>query len=286
VAVGLLVADAFVSVAGHGAWQITAVVAAAMVVALLMDAGNALLMQSVIQSIFVVGLVQTTSPLTRWLDAVVGGGVALVAAAVVPSAPLRRPRVQAAVVARTAGQLMRGCAAAARAADVEAAAAVLARARRTDGLVRELQTAADEGMDVIASSPFARNHTRHVRRVAHLIDPLARGLLGTRVLARRIVVATSSGDPVPASYLAAVEQLADAVEVMAQVLGDNSSPENARPVLLATARATGELERTGRLSTDVVLAQIRTIIVDLLQVAGMSVDEAVAALPRESTTGP
>ena len=60
---------------------------------------------------------------------------------------------------------------------------------------------------------------------------------------------------------------------------DNGATEIARPPLLALAATTGALERTGQLSTEVVLAQVRSIIVDLLQVSGLTVDEAVAVLP-------
>jgi uncharacterized membrane protein YgaE (UPF0421/DUF939 family) len=280
VAIGVLVADLFVALAGHGAWQITLVVAVSMSIALLMDAGDLLVMQSAVQSIFVAALAPAPGQtLTRWLDAAIGGAVALLAAAVVPSAPLRRPRVQAAVVAQTAADLLRGTAVAARAEDVQLAATVLGQARSTDYLVRELEAAAEEGMDVIASSPFLRRQTPHVRRVADLIEPLDRALRGTRVLARRIVVATSDRERVPPSYLRVIEDLAAALDVMTHVLTDNGAAEIARPPLLAVAAATGDLERTGQLSTEVILAQVRSIIVDLLQVSGLTVDAAVAVLP-------
>ena len=45
---------------------------------------------------------------TRWTDALIGGGVALVAATVVPAAPLRRPREQAAQVVRKIRDLLHG----------------------------------------------------------------------------------------------------------------------------------------------------------------------------------
>ncbi len=49
------------------------------------------------QSIIIAALVPAPSDaLIRWSDAVIGGCVALVAATVVPAAPLRRPREQAA----------------------------------------------------------------------------------------------------------------------------------------------------------------------------------------------
>ena len=280
VALGVLVADVFVSFAGYGAWQICAVVAASMAIALFVEAGGMLVTEAAIQSIFVVTLAPPPGQLfSRWLDAVVGGVVALLAAAIVPAAPLRRPRVQAARVSQAVAVLLRQAGVAARDNDVARAAQVLGRARATEGLIRELEAAADEGMDVIASSPFVRRRSGQVRRVADLIDPLDRSLRSTRVLVRRVVVATSAGEQVPPSYLKAIDDLADAAEIVSHVLTDNAAPEAARPALLAVGAATGALPRTGQLSVEVVLAQIRSIVVDLLQVAGMDVDTAVASLP-------
>ncbi len=280
VAIGVLVADLFVAVAGYGAWQIALVVATSMTVALLLDAGQLLVIQSGVQSIFVVALAPGAGQtFTRWLDAAIGGLVALLAAAVVPSAPLRQPRLQAAQVAATMARLLRGAAEAARLDDVELATSVLGEARMTERLVRELEEAAEEGMDVIASSPFLRPRRADVHRVAGVIEPLDRALRGTRVLARRVLVAATTHELTPPSYLRVIEDLAGAVDVLAQVLTDNGTLEIARPALRTVARATGDLERTGQLSTEVVLGQLRSIIVDLLQVTGMSIDESVAAMP-------
>ncbi len=285
VAVGVLVADLFVAVAGYGTWQIALVTATAMTVALLLDAGQLLVIQSGVQSIFVVTLAPGPGQtFTRWIDAMIGGAVALLAAVVVPSAPLRQPRMQASEVAGTIARLLRGTAEAVRADDIELASAVLAQARMSERLVRELEDAAEEGMDAIASSPLLRPQRGDVHRVVVLIEPLDRALRGTRVLARRVVVAISTGEQVPPSYLSLLTDLATASEVLAQVLLDNVTLANARPPLLAAARATADLERTGQLSTEVVLAQVRSVVVDLLQVTGMGLDEAVAAVPPARST--
>ena len=53
VAVGVAIASVFVEIAGSGAWQVTVVVLVSMSVALLLDAGQLLVMQSAVQSIAV-----------------------------------------------------------------------------------------------------------------------------------------------------------------------------------------------------------------------------------------
>ena len=167
---------------------------------------------------------------------------------------------------------------AAREHDAALAAEVLGRARATEVLVRELQQAADEGLSVIASSPLRRGQRAGVTRVSDLVEPLDRALRSTRVLTRRMVAAISR-EQVPASYLVVLDDLARAVEILSEALTDNAAPEVGRSALLAVGRATGDLERIGGLSTEVVLAQVRSVVVDLLQVTGLDTGEALAALP-------
>lgn len=88
VALGLVVADVFVSVFGNGGWQIALIVGVAMSSALLLDAGGLLVIQAAVQSVFITAVgVAPGQAFTRWLDALIGGAVALAAAAIVPHAP-------------------------------------------------------------------------------------------------------------------------------------------------------------------------------------------------------
>jgi uncharacterized membrane protein YgaE (UPF0421/DUF939 family) len=282
VAVGVFVADVFVQVAGSGAWQVTAVVLVSMAIARFLDGGPVLVTQAAVQSIVVVTLVATPGQaFTRWTDALIGGGVALAAATVVPQAPLRRPRVVAAQVVRKIGDLLRQAASSAVAGDVEAAAEVLASARATDALLLDLRAAADEGLSVLASSPFSRSQAAGVRKVADLVEPLDRAMRSTRVLVRRITVAVGRGETMPAEYPALLRDLAAATEVIGRALSENASPEVGRAAVLDVARASGRVPRTSRFATETVLAQARSVVVDLLQLTGLDVEEALAALPPE-----
>ncbi|MDN5791351.1 MAG: FUSC family protein, partial [Micrococcales bacterium] len=120
VAVGIFTADLFVRVVGTGPWQVTLVVLVSMALAVLLDSGRLLITQAAVQSIVVTTLVpQPGQGFTRWTDALVGGGVALVAAMVYPQAPLRRPRVAAATAVRKVSELLRGAARSSDLADVE-----------------------------------------------------------------------------------------------------------------------------------------------------------------------
>jgi hypothetical protein len=209
-----------------------------------------------------------------------------VAAAVVPRAPLRRPREEAALVVRRIAELLRAGARSADEGDVEAGLEVLAGARNTDRLIRELQDAADEGLSVLASSPFRRRHVGHVRRMVELVEPLDRALRNTRVLVRRMALTSYHHQRLPHAYVLLCVDLADVVDEMADELAAGHSladphgpTSDVRRGLLRIGEGTAQVERVADLSADVVLAQIRSIVVDLLQVTGMDVLEATDALP-------
>jgi hypothetical protein len=159
------------------------------------------------------------------------------------------------------------------------AMALLADARSTDHLIRELQDAADEGLDVVASSPFRVRHGPGLRKMAQLVEPLDRSLRSTRVLVRQCAVAAYRRQEIPHSYAALAAELAAAVEVVAIELDADRLATAAQPALLAVGKATGEVERGPDLSTEVMLAQFRAIVADLLLLTGMDPFEATDALP-------
>ncbi|WP_121255972.1 FUSC family protein [Nocardioides ferulae] len=280
VAIGVLVGDLLVWQFGSGWWQLTAIVALAMTVALLLDGGQLFVNQAAVQSIVVATLIADPgAAFTRWTDALVGGAVALVAATAVPAAPLRRPREQAAVVVRKVSALLR--AAGEVMVDGESAPALelLADARSTDHLIRELQAAAEEGMAVVASSPFRVRHRGNLRRMADLVEPLDRSLRSTRVLVRQTAVAAYRRRPVPSGYARLAFDLADATDLVADELAADRMAVAARDRLLAIAAATGAVERTQVLPVEAILAQLRSVVADLLVLTGLDEVESTDALP-------
>lgn len=280
VAVGVLMGDLLVVWLGTGWWQITLVVTLAMSLALLLDGGPLLVTQAAVQSIVVTTLVVSPGgALIRWTDALIGGAVALVAATVVPAAPLRRPREQAARVLRKEAELLRAAADVMLNGEVEPALVLLADARTTDYLIDELQQAAHEGLAVVRSSPFRVRHKPGLRRLADLVEPLDRSLRSTRVLARYVAMAAYRHRSVPSDYASVARQLADAVDLVADELQADRLAVVARPALVAVGMATAQLPREAALSVEVVLAQLRAVVSDLLMLTGMGQLESTDALP-------
>jgi uncharacterized membrane protein YgaE (UPF0421/DUF939 family) len=283
VAVGVFVGDLFVLLVGSGAWQVGLVVTLSMSVALLLDAGRLLVTQAAVQSIVVVTLLpDPEAAFTRWSDALVGGAVALAAATAVPRAPLRRPRLQAAVVMRKVAALLDTAASVMTDGDVDTALSLLEDARSTDGLIRELQDASDEGLSVVASSPFRLRHRSEQRRMAELVEPLDLAMRNTRVLVRRAAVAAYRRERVPDGYGRLCADLGSCAAHIAEELEADRLPAAARAGLLEVAAGTAQVGRGPDLSAEVVLAQIRSITADLLRITGMGVMESTDAIPPAS----
>ena len=270
VALGVLVSDVLTHWLGSGGWQIGLIVSLAMGTALLFGQSVVFVNQAAVQGIVVAALVPSSgAAFLRWTDALIGGAVALVAAAAVPRAPLRRPREQAAVIVRKVAALLRAAAESVLDGDVQRSLDVLGDARTTDQLIAELRAAADEGLSIVRSSPFRRRHRGGVRAMAELVEPLDFAMRNTRVLVRRVAVAAYRREPVPPAYAALLDDLADATEVVAGELAAGRAAGVARDALVGLAQATATIERSSDLSAEVILAQVRSLIADLLAVTGM-----------------
>lgn len=282
VSVGIGVGDLFSHEFGRGAWQIVAVVTLSMTSAILLDAGTMLTSQAAVQSIVVTTLLPLDGGLGRILDALVGGAVALVAATIVPGAPLRRPRQEAAKVAEELARLLALGRQSAFEGDEDKAKETLDRARRTESLLGDLRAASSEGLDVVRASPLRRHTSHQVRSMAELVAPLDRALRTTRVLLRRITVSARLAETMPPDYLALLDALADVAHLMAVELGENRLADAVQPALVEVAERSTEASVPLTLSAAVVLGQIRSLIVDLLEISGMSHDAAVAVVPHRA----
>ncbi len=83
----------------------------------------------------------------------------------------------------------------------------------------------------------------------------------------------------PFDYLDLVDQLADVTDFCAQELSARRIPERARPRIIALADATSAAGMHGTLSGLVIFAQLRSMLVDLLELTGLDYVEARALVP-------
>lgn len=280
VAIGVLVGDVLVHLIGTGPLQVVLVTLLAMSLAVLAGAGGIIMIQAGVQSMIVVTLVAPPGyAFSRWLDAVCGGLVAVIAATITPASPIRRPRQQAARVLRELDEVLGLTATSVRRRDQTMVDEALRRARASESLLSELREATDEGIAVIRQSPFRRRHAPGVVAIAEVLEPLDRAIRNIRVLVRRAAVAVSLQEPIPPTLVALLDDLASACRQMAEELDQRHRPVAARPLLIKTVRSTLISHPPVSLSAEVVRAQVRSVVVDLLMLSGMSYAEARAQVP-------
>ena len=142
-----------------------------------------------------------------------------------------------------------------------------------------------EGLELARVSPFRRRHRGPLRELAASVEPLDRAVRNVRVLVRRVVVAAWRRERISPELAGLIGQLADAaIELAHEIAEDEAGP--AVDMLKGVAERSSTVELGVSLSNDVVLAQTRSIVVDLMQVAGLSYDEALSHVPPPTPPPP
>ena len=279
VALGIGVADLIVLATGTGAWQLVLVICLAMAAAVLAGGGVLLVNQAAISAVLVTTLQMPQGSYSgeRFVDALVGCGVALVVNALVPVDPVRLVLRQVEpLLTRLSGALV-DIADALAAGDKDAAREALERARDLDPAVRELQIAVGASRETTQIAPTRRGSRGRVEGLAAAAHSIDLAIRNTRVLARASVRAIDLDEHVPDLVTDAIRDLAAATRALDRHLADPKPDSPAvGAALRAAARATAALEQTGNLSVSVIVGQVRATATDLLLGLGLSSDEAIA----------
>lgn len=277
ICLGLLLAAVVVQFVGGGVWQLVLVVALAISIALFLGGGPLLVSQAAVQGIVFVSVLPTSDAVPlRCTEAMVGGGVAMVAATLVPRAVLRTPADHIAGLADTISELLRGAAWGIRHPEVDAMMLLLSDARSTDELVADLRRVTEESLSAVRASPYHRHQRNSLYRFAELVEPMDLALRNTRVLVRRVTVAAVRGESISADCALLCNRLAEQVDALRDSVADPRRPHS-QPELLAFGRALAPVANRGTAEL-LICSQLRAIVADLLRATGMSGLESTRAL--------
>ena len=285
VVVGVGLGDLLIDWIGSGPWQIAAVVVLAMSAAVFLDRGALVGTQAASSAILVATLLPpgTAGGYERMLDAAVGGAVALTAMALMPVHPLKRARREAASLLGVASSVMAEVAEGLDRRDSELIREALQDARDTQPAIDAVSEQLAGARELVRISPFYRRRRPEEIELTKMLNPLDNGIRNARVLARRAIVAVDDQVDVPPALSSLLARLAEAIELLARrVAADSDAPTDAevhRELRAVSARAHRELVIGSGLTEMVMLAQIRSILVDMMQVAGLSKISALATLP-------
>lgn len=286
VAAGILVADLLILTIGTGTWQIGLVVALAMATAVLLDGGPVITLQAGSSAVLVATLLppgDSAGP-DRALDALIGGVLALAVAALLPADPVRSARRDAAGVLGALAESLRGVADGLGAGEEEPVVAALGTARATQATLDALRGDLAAGREIARIAPLRWRSRSRMRRLQLMAEPVDNAARNVRVLARRGLAAVRDHEPVDPEVVDRLRELATAVRTLREGVlaepGTGPGLAAAAEELRAVAhRLHPALGLDGGLSMRVVVAQLRSGVVDLLQAAGSSRTAALATLP-------
>jgi len=300
VAAGVLVADVVAGLLGrHSTLTVFVIVAVTLVTAVAIGASTVLLVQAAVSALYVAVIAPTSSQMVpfRFVDALVGGGVALVVTQVVrPRNPLVALVARVHDVVGRVAAVLEATADALAAKDPQAAREALTEARGADALVDRLAESASAAREVLWTDLHRRRRLARVGRVEDVLVQVDLVVRTVRVLARAAVPAARLPDPPPTEIVESVRVLASAVRAFeaaltAGLLGDmdaadRSATEVRTRALAAVRTGAAVLPSAPQLPVVMVVGQVRTAAIELLRATGMTdkdsldlVDEA-SGLPH------
>jgi hypothetical protein len=271
-----------VLVIGTGVVQIGLVVFLAMAAAVFFGGGPLLVNQAAISALLVVVLQPPDAVFSpdRFLDALVGGCVALAVNYLFPINPERLVERAARPIFDELAAVLEDIAAALKNGDRELAERALSHARRIDDdQVKTFYEALAAGHETARLSPTRRRALEHLELYANAGTRIDLAVINTRVLARGAANAARRGDTAPPQLPEALLDLSRAVRALATYLEEPGGPDETRRFALEAARkATEILEERHDLAVSVLVGQVRSAAVDILRSTGLDQASALQAL--------
>ena len=284
VILGIAVADVIVHVIGTGPWQAGVMVVLAMGAAVAMGGGELLVSEAAVSAILIATLDPGGSGLSpdRFLEALIGGGVALIVSMFLfpPDPALQVARALNDVFAGL-GRALSDIARALESGDGRAASRALEDARTIDDQVDAVRRQLLEVSETARFAPLRRRSRSQVARFESSLPQVDFAVRDTRVLARNVVRYVRGGHPAPPALAEALHDLAGAVWELAAAYDDGGRDATVRRVALGAAGRVTHLAEDGRdLGLTEIGVQVRSVAVDLVRAAELAAGEAVATPER------
>lgn len=287
VAIGVAFGEGFSAVFGTGPVQIGVVLIIAVLAARLIDAGQMLAIQAGVQAVVVVALPAyvfgATGGLDRWLDALVGGAVALVVASLLPIDVRKQVRSLARASLLEVAQTLEGVSRGLDDRNNSTVGEALVQARGSQAVLDEWHEMVRGSLAATRFTPSWLRHDDELTRLDRAAMLCDRAMRNTRVLTRRAsAVALESQD---AAHLARIlREVSQGARKLAGLLGGNEDTVVARRQLVQIAQQLDPQAFSGwRMQTEIAL--LRSLVVDLLQITGYTGDQARAQLAEPGSLG-
>jgi hypothetical protein len=280
-AFGIAVADLLVRIVGSGALQIALVSGLAMTGAALIRQSPLFISQAGVWAILVVAVERQggLSP-DRLVDALIGGGVALVMSQVLfPANPVSIARGAAGPLFRELADALGEVLLALDTHDRDRLQRLVDRLRGVDERVDDLRETVGVVRETARLAPSRRRVRGRLEPYAAAADQLDLAVGNVRVLASAALRLVREETPPSRALLQAIRDLAGAVAALAeQVQEPGRDPRVDRYARAAVERAGEALRESSDLATSVIVHQIESTAFDLVRGAGTQADDAERVL--------
>ena len=292
---GVLVGDLIFYRLGDGGWQIAVIVAGSLLIASFLSSSVLVNNQAAIGAILIATIMPPDAEVTgidRTVDAIIGCLVALATIALIPQAPMQSARAEVSKVLGIMSSVLDDVSDGLRDNDPASIDEALDLIRGTQTGIDALAAAIKAGQETSRVSPFLWGTRRYINSLARVIPPVDNAVRTTRVLARRAGVLADDNDSATTAQIQLLDTLSQVCLELSEVYDVNSRVTQATVIpqcvneLRQAAQEAGMdvIPEDGVLSAYAILAQTRSLIVDLLMVCGMSNESALAALAPTSRT--
>lgn len=286
VAVGIGIAAGIVHLIGVGAIQVTVLVALVMSVSLLLNGSQVLINQAAVSALLIMTLPSQGAEIDRFLDACVGGAVAIAFGLLFsfrdPFSAVAEARQGAladlaAALESIADTLTRS--------DLKAAEAALASSRKLDAGVDVLYDAVTEASETAAFSPRRRILLEELDPQADAAPQIDYAVRDARVLARAATTAVRRDANIDPRLAEGVGTLAEATRALdAAIRGESGARGDVRELAARAVELAGAADVHNSLWPTMIFGQTRAIAFDLMQAAGEDADAARSLLDTVATT--
>lgn len=293
--IGVGLGDLLVLYLGPGSWQISAIVAISLVVASFASKSPLVSNQVAIGAILIATIMppgtEGGGP-ARMLDAIIGAIIGLATIALLPSSPLNSGRHEVAKLLGIASSVLDDVATALDKGESGELDRAIHAVHNTQPDINNMLAAAKVGREMTMLSPLMWGARRRVRSLERILPAVEQTMRNARVLARRALVLCDDGDRVSTRLVNIVDELADIAASLADLFDGEADAAEATQIpglvrrlqILAASADMSAIRENGVLSEYVILAQSRSITVDLLEVCGWSRESAMSALAPTSET--
>lgn len=294
VTLGILVGDSLQALLGQGYWQGIIVVFVTIVLARFIDSGVIFTTQMSIQAVLVVLLpIPVEGPLSRSVDAVIGGVIAIAITMLTPVSLRRETVAGMRELFTSITGVFRELSQALAEHDSRSGWVALIEARGLQSQIDAVRSEISRADEMATYSPTQRSARQDLQEMSRTLEKTDLAVRSLRIIARRVITVIDEFDAKDHTeddlerMSAWFAEAADAVAVLGRSVAEPVAPGRHRSLSIArsslgavTTKLTPRNLGAGTLHGEALVMMCRPMMVDFIEATGSDHDEATSYLPN------